>query len=239
RAPPPPLAAPRRAAPAPAPPPPAPPPPPPAPAPPAPPPPPPPPAPPPPAPAPPPPAPAPTSPAPAPAPAPPAPSPAPSESITSETVATSPGARTRTDIGVGEEVRLTHSTGSTTWTKTAGNLSKATGASVKFTAPDTAQTVTVTGGKASITFNVIAPNDVHMDRFLETAVKHTEGHADSGIQTQPFLLPDNVSFMNVTYHEMNTRAVVTSPGVYACLKDRVHCKQVPAGAACHNIPMLD
>ncbi|HJZ74538.1 MAG TPA: hypothetical protein VKE51_22530 [Vicinamibacterales bacterium] len=110
---------------------------------------------------------------------------------------------------------------------------------MKFTAPDTAQTVTVTGGKASITFNVIAPNDVHMDRFLETAVKHTEGHADSGIQTQPFLLPDNVSFMNVTYHEMNTRAVVTSPGVYACLKDRVHCKQVPAGAACHNIPMLD
>ena len=63
------------------------------------------------------PAPAPATPAPVPAtpapvPAKPAPAtPAPAETITSETVATSPGVRTRTDIGVGEEVNLTHAPG--------------------------------------------------------------------------------------------------------------------------------
>ncbi|HMF98513.1 MAG TPA: hypothetical protein VKE96_29640 [Vicinamibacterales bacterium] len=107
------------------------------------------------------------------------------------------------------------------------------------TAPDTAQTVTVTGGKATIAFNVIAPDDVHMDRFGETVVKHTQGHADSGIETQPFLLPDNVSFMNVRYHEVNTTASVTNPGAYQCLANRSHCLNTAAGAPCHEMLMFD
>ena len=125
---------------------------------------------------------------------------------------TSPGLRTRTDIGVGEEVKLTHTPGSASWTKTAGTLSATTGDSVVFSAPDTAQTVTVTGGTATIRFNVFAPNGVRMDRLGKTGVQHEIGHADSGIQTQPFLLPDNVNFTNVAYHELNVSAKVTKPG---------------------------
>ena len=48
---------------------------------------------------------------PGPAPAPPGPAPAPPETITSQTVAVTPGARTCTKIGVGEEVTLTHAPG--------------------------------------------------------------------------------------------------------------------------------
>jgi hypothetical protein len=109
---------------------------------------------------------------------------------------------------------------------------------VIFTAPDTTQTVTVTGGTATIVFNVIAPNDVHMDRFGSTDVKHTVDHADSGIETQPFLLPDTVNFGNVSYRELNTGATVTRPGAYSCLRNFGHCRRI-AGGACDELLMLD
>jgi Putative peptidoglycan binding domain len=192
-----------------------------------------------PAPAPPAPAPAPPGPAPAPpgpAPAPPGPAPAPPETITSETVATAPGARTRTDIGVGEQVTLTHAPGSATWRRTAGTLSARRGVSVIFTAPDTAQRVTVTGGAATIAFDVIAPTGVHMDRFPGTGIKHTVNQADSGIETQPFLLPDTVNFLNVRYRELNTGATVTNPGSYSCFRNFGHCRR-RAGGACPDLAM--
>ena len=68
------------------------------------------------------PAPAPPGPTPAPpGPAPSPPTPAPSaEAITSSTVETTPAAQTRTTIGVGEEVNLTHSPGSAAWTTSVG-----------------------------------------------------------------------------------------------------------------------
>src|SRR5215831_14398174 len=60
-----------------------------------------------------PPGPGPTPPGPGPTPPGPGPTPpAPAETITSQTVATTPGARTRTRIGVGENVNLTHAPGS-------------------------------------------------------------------------------------------------------------------------------
>ena len=152
-----------------------------------------------------------------PGPTPPGPTPA---TITSQTVATSPGARTRTTIGVGEEVDLTHSAGSVTWSTTAGTLSATTGATVKLTAPDTGQTVTVTGGTATITFTVVAPSGVHMDRFPGTGIKHTKDLPDSGIQTRPFLLPDNVNFSNVQYREVDIGAVTS--GTYSCHSGASH-----------------
>src|SRR5262249_49282106 len=85
--------------------------------------------------------------------------PTPPEKITSLTIFEQPGARTRTTIGVGEQVFLTHSPGGATWTTTAGTVSPGTGTIVIFTAPDTAQTVTVTGGAATIAFTVISPAD--------------------------------------------------------------------------------
>lgn len=132
--------------------------------------------------------------------------------ITSETVATQPGDRSRTTIGVGEEVNLTHKKRKVKWTTTAGTLSAKTGQTIKFTAPDTAQKVTITGRGATITFDVIAPNDVHMDRVTNTGVTHTKDRPDSGINTEIYLLPDTVNFYNVLYHEVDVGAA--ADGVY-------------------------
>jgi len=163
--------------------------------------------------------------------------PASGETITSEMVVALPSPKTRTDIGVGEKVDLTHTPGSATWTTTGGKLDKTTGDKVRLTAPDTAQTITVSAGAAKIDFQVFAPNDVHMD-LLNKNIKHQKGHADSGIATQPFLLPDNVNFSNVSYHEVNTGAVVTAPGAYSCLSGWGHCKK-KAGGVCPELFMTD
>jgi hypothetical protein len=140
----------------------------------------------------------------------------PAATITSETVATAPGALTRVTIGVGEEVTLTYSGKSASWSTPAGTLSAAKGKSVLFTAPDTAQKVTVTADKATLDFTVIAPTDVHMDRFGATNVKHTKDRPDLGIQTRPFFLPDNVNFYNIKYHEVDVKPICH--GVYDPLK---------------------
>jgi hypothetical protein len=134
--------------------------------------------------------------------------------IGSQTVARTPGLRTRTTIGVGEEVDLTHPTGSVMWSATAGTLSARTGATVRLTAPDTTQTVTVTGGGDTIDFTVLAPSGVHMDRYPGTGIRHTQTLPDSGIQTLPFLLPDNVNFYNIRYHEVDSAA--TASGHWTC-----------------------
>ena len=159
------------------------------------------------------------------------------ESITSETVAPTPGARTRTTIGVGEEVNLTHAPGAAAWATTAGTLSAANAVTVKLTAPDTAQKITVTAGTANIVFDVVAPNDVHMDNFPGTGIKHTKDHADSGIETLPFILPDNVNFYNATYRELNVGA--NTSGTYSCFGAGTgHCKQ-PSGGACPDLALTN
>jgi hypothetical protein len=137
---------------------------------------------------------------------------APPPKLTSKTVATAPGPRTRTTIGVGEEVTLRHLPGSVAWSTTGGTLSAAAGKAVTLTAPDTAQTVTVTGGTLTLAFTVIAPSGVHMDRYPGTGIRHTRDRPDSGIQTLPYLLPDTVNFYNIQYHEVDVGAVCS--GVY-------------------------
>ena len=168
-----------------------------------------------------------------PGPAPPGPAPAPPEAITSETVALTPGARTRTTIGVGEEVNLTHTPGSAAWTTTAGTLSTANGPTSILSAPDTAQRITVNAGAATISFDVIAPTSVAMDREPGTGVKHTLNQPDSGIQTRVFLGPDTVNFNKVIYHELDVAGVPTNPGVYSCNTFSTgHCGAGGGGAAC-------
>jgi peptidoglycan hydrolase-like protein with peptidoglycan-binding domain len=190
------------------------------------------------------PAPAPPGPAPAPpgpAPAPPGPAPAPARgAITSQTVATSPGLRTRTTIGVGEQVTLTHSLGTaaTAWVATAGTFlppAGATGKVVVFAAPDTAQTVTITTSGVTITLTIVAPTGVHMDRFPGSGVKHTLNRADVGIETQPFLLPDNVNFNKVIYHELDVAGTTAAP--FPCGLPPGHCGVGGGGAACGDLPM--
>ena len=176
-------------------------------------------------------------PAPKPAPPPPPPPPPP-EQITSLTVVNSPGVRTRTTIGVGEQVFLTHTPGPANWSTTGGTVSPNAGTVVMLSAPDTAQTITVTGGAATIDFDVVAPTGVHMDRLAGTGIKHTKDHADSGIATLPFLLPDTVNFNRVTYREINVGATVTNPGAYSCHSGAGHCAQ-PAGGPCPDLFMTD
>ncbi|MEO8935532.1 MAG: peptidoglycan-binding domain-containing protein [Burkholderiaceae bacterium] len=172
-----------------------------------------------------------------PQPTPPAPLPA---TIVSETVATSPGLRTRTKVGVGEEIDLTHSAGSTTWSVTKGKLSATTGAKVRLTAPDVAQTITVTAGTTTLNFTVVAPTGVHMDRFPGSGIKHTFNQADSGIMTLPFLLPDDVNFLKVIYREMDVAGVASVPGVYSCNPfSGGHCGAGGGGAPCNDLSMTD
>jgi outer membrane protein OmpA-like peptidoglycan-associated protein len=153
-------------------------------------------------------------------------------SITSETVLTSPGSRARTSIGVGEVVKLTHSSGSadTTWTTTGGTLSSNKGESVILTAPDTKRTVTVSSGGAAIVFRIIAPTDVSMVKATNT-IKHRQNKADSGIVADVFLLPDSVNFRNVTYRELDVVGVPSAgAGAYSCNTFKGgHCS--PAGLA--------
>jgi outer membrane protein OmpA-like peptidoglycan-associated protein len=149
-------------------------------------------------------------------------------SITSETVLTSPGSRARTSIGVGEDVKLTHSLGSAAWVTTAGTLSSNKGAGVILTAPDTKQTVTVSAGGATIVFRIIAPTDVSMTKITNT-IKHNLNKPDSGILADVFLLPDSVNFRNVTYRELDVVGVPNAgAGAYSCNTFKGgHC--TPAG----------
>jgi hypothetical protein len=137
---------------------------------------------------------------------------APPATITSETVAIDPGPRTRTKVGVGEEVTLTYSAGNTNWQTTAGTLSANRRVTVTLTAPDTAQNVTVTAGKATITFDVIAPKDVLMERYPNTGISHTKDRPDVGMLTTAFLQPDTVNFYNIKHREVDVKAFAT--GVY-------------------------
>lgn len=137
--------------------------------------------------------------------------------ITSETFATAPANRARTKVGVGEEVTLKFSLGNASWSTIAGRLSSLSGASVVFTAPDRAASVTVTatgsGCTATITFTVVEPSSVRMRRYPGTGVKHTVHRPDVGIRTEIYLLPDDVCFYNVSYHEVDVHAVCS--GVYS------------------------
>ncbi len=190
-------------------------------------------------------APTPTPPAPTPhAPTPPAPAPA--ETITSQTVvATSPGARTRTTIGVGEEVNLTHSPGSATWSTTEGAapLSATGGTKILFTAPDTApataKRIIVTAGAATIALDVVAPTSVAQEREPGTGVKHTKDQPNSGIGSKTFLGPDTVNFNKVRWRELDVAGVAT-PGVYSCNPFSAgHCGAGGGGAPCADNALSD
>jgi outer membrane protein OmpA-like peptidoglycan-associated protein len=152
-------------------------------------------------------------------------------SIMSETMPPSPGLATRTTIGVGEDVLLTHTSGnnSTAWTASAGTLLPPIGAMVQFKAPDTAQTVTITAGGASIRFNVLAPTNVFMERMPGTNIKHFHNLPSCGLVLDVYLQPDNVNFHNVIFRELDVVGVpFPAGGAYSCNPFRGgHC--VPAG----------
>jgi hypothetical protein len=171
---------------------------------------------------------------------PPPPPPPPPETITSQTAETQPANRARTDIGVGEDVTLTHAPGAAAWSVApagAGTFSVANGPTTIYTAPDTAQPVTITGGTATIVFNIIAPTSVTQQRTAGTGVKHSANFPDSGIALTTFLGPDTVNFSRVRWREMDVVGVAT-PGAYACNPFRTgHCGAGGGGNPCPDNPL--
>ncbi len=146
--------------------------------------------------------------------APPPPSPAPTATINSQTVARSPADRTRTKIGVGEEVRLSFSLGEAAWSLSgAGELSATNGSQVTYTAADAAGTVTITGtgggATASISLEVVTPANWHMYRKSGTNIHHTNNKPDCGYHTTLYLHPNDVNFYRLEVRETDSQAVST------------------------------
>lgn len=138
--------------------------------------------------------------------------------LTSQTYAASPANRARTKIGVGEEVTLTYSpgVGDIKWSATGGTLSPKSGASVTFTAEDTAGKVTITAtgslGSASITFTVVIPAELTMMRKPDSPLLHGEGYLNCGFTGKPLIHPNDVNFYRVEIRELDSRAITS--GVY-------------------------
>jgi hypothetical protein len=149
-------------------------------------------------------------------PSPPPPSPKPPCNVTTETVAPSPAPRTRQRVGVGEEVKLTYSGGTATWTTTLGRVSPAVGSTSMFTAPDISivGTVSASGscGRVDTIFIVESPTGVNMARVPGSGIRHTINRPDSGIKTLTYLTPDTVNFYNTEFRELDVPASCT--GVY-------------------------
>jgi hypothetical protein len=127
-------------------------------------------------------------------------------------------------VGVGEEVNLTFSHGSATWTTTGGRLSPTSGSAVMFTAPDSAATITITAtasiGKANIKFDVVQISDIVQKQTPGTHVKHKRNKPNSGMKMDIYFLPDDVCFYNVETIEEEAQA--TDTGTYAKIDDKAH-----------------
>ena len=137
--------------------------------------------------------------------------------ITSKTVATSPADRARTKIGVGEEVDLTVDPAPATWSITSGSgtLTPNSGshASVRFTASDKGEDVTITatgsGCSCTITLKVVQPSSWTMKRQPGTNLKHTAGRPDCGWKGIMYFHPDDVNFYRVENREKDSKYVGT------------------------------
>jgi hypothetical protein len=132
--------------------------------------------------------------------------------ITSQTTASVPPDRTRTMVGVGEEVTLTVDPAPATWSVSgAGTVSPSSGASVTFRAGERAGSATVTAEGAgcccSITFTVVEPSGIMMSRT--SLVRHRKGKPDCGFLARPYVLPNSVSFQNIEVREKNSKATAT------------------------------
>ena len=110
--------------------------------------------------------------------------------LTSRTAATAPRNRARTTIGVGEKVRVAPSgaSGVLSWAVTGSSALRAdSGSSVTLTAHGRAETATVMardtcGCTARMTFHVIEPDGVRMERAPGTGIWHIHGTPSVGIR---------------------------------------------------------
>jgi hypothetical protein len=133
--------------------------------------------------------------------------------ITSETIASVPADRKRLTVGVGEKVNLIFTPGIANWSTSGGKLSSANGETVRFTAPDREATIIIKaagiGGTADITFKVIEPRGVLMEKGSGTRVWHVQNIPSVGIRTSIYIQPATVSFENIEAIEDDCSGLVT------------------------------
>ena len=131
--------------------------------------------------------------------------------LTSECEEPQPAPRTRTKLGVGERVVLTVTGGAGNWTVSGGKISAKTGTTVTLTAPERPGTsevsVDVGGTKASLTFTVVAPDVVRMQRVGQN--HDDNSFPNAGMTLQPYFGPDDVNFVNVSFVEDDIGAKAT------------------------------
>jgi len=130
--------------------------------------------------------------------------------VTSRTVAATPSNRTRTTVGIGEDVTLTTSPSTAaTWAVTgAGSLASAAGNTTTFTASQTPGTATVTSTSGAETkttrFNVIAPNGM-TSKVTSNPALGTAGPPNNQIGAHTVfectVLPVSVSFDKAQFRE--------------------------------------
>lgn len=150
--------------------------------------------------------------------------------IKSQTVATQPADRTRTKIGIGEEVKLTTDPSvSVTWTIVDDNgdkgaLSGASGASTVYTACDRAKSVTVKavnhcGNSATIAFTVVQVDHGTLESPIDISAI-SPPTIKVGFTGVPTAQPADVSFLNCEMREGTCPAVCS--GIFASQSGQQH-----------------
>jgi hypothetical protein len=130
--------------------------------------------------------------------------------ITSMTTASVPADKARTKIGIGEEVILTVDNGPATWSilSGGGKLDPAAGTMVIYKAGDKAGSAIIKadgpGCSCTIEFTVVAPASLTIEQKDGTGIHHTPNQPDCGFLGQPYVQPDDVSFINIDVREMNS-----------------------------------
>jgi hypothetical protein len=135
--------------------------------------------------------------------------------MVTETVAVIPIDRSRTTIGVGEQVNITMTPAKEakiTWSLAGGgSLSETEGSRTRFTAPDYAGASTVTahieGFDCPVTFTIVEPTGVVKASIASTKTGNL-GEAGAGMWLYPVEIgPTNVSFYNVECVEVGCNAI--------------------------------
>jgi hypothetical protein len=147
--------------------------------------------------------------------------------ISSITKAEPPSDHQRTKIGVGEEVDLSFlPAGEPEWSLSSGlgRLANVSGGHALFLAGELPGSSTVQAinrslnCEATITFDVVAPNGLFLERF--GGVYHTRNKLNIGFGASAYLTPDDVSFEYIYVSEEDVRAV--AQGCYLSLNDTGH-----------------
>ena len=137
--------------------------------------------------------------------------------LASETLATSPPDRTRTKVGVGEEVFLTVTGNAATWAITSGSgtLTPNTGThnSVTFIAGELNESVTITATCSgcscvnTIIFTVVQPSGWTMVQKPGSGIRHKNGVPSTGFLGNMYLQPTDVNFYNTENRELDSLSV--------------------------------